>query len=92
MHIDEVFERPSLLATMRPEEFSQAVVGLHEGWLVEALRRGSRAGGGWVLREYGLGSVPTGRVICWHPGGGRHGLQPYWRVSSPDRGRSGIIR
>lgn len=34
----------------------------------------------WVLREYTAGGEPTGRMLRWHPGGGRHGRDPYWRV------------
>lgn len=34
-----------------------------------------------ILREYGI-KEPTGRMIQWHPGGGHHGVNPYWKVSS----------
>ena len=28
----------------------------------------------------------TGKYIQWHPGGGHHGPDPYWKVSSPQGG------
>ncbi len=61
------------------------------GWRVEGLGQGSKAGQGWLLRQYSAGGTPTGRMIRWHPGGGRHGPQPYWRVTSGEGGKSGII-
>lgn len=62
-----------------------------ESWSVETLRRGSRSGTGWVLREYDEHGSPTGRMLRWHPGGGHHGAGPYWRVTSPELGRSRVI-
>ncbi len=61
------------------------------GWEEGTLGQGSHAGEGWTLREVGENGEPTGRVIRYHPGGGHHGPEPYWRVSSPDGGKSGII-
>ena len=46
---------------------------------------------GLVLREY-VQDRPTGRSLRWHPGGGHHGPEPYWRVTSPELGRSEVIR
>ena len=31
----------------------------------------------------------TGRMMQWHPGGGHHGLDPYWKIST---GETGTIR
>ncbi|ABC81183.1 hypothetical protein Adeh_1409 [Anaeromyxobacter dehalogenans 2CP-C] len=28
----------------------------------------------------------TSRMVQWHPGGGHHGSDPYWKVSSPETG------
>ena len=47
-------------------------IGGHSGCRIETLRRGSGRGHGWVLREYDEAGNPTGSVIRWHPGGGRH--------------------
>ena len=66
-------------------------LGENLGWRVETLGRGAHAGEGWVYREYDERGEGTGRVIRWHPGGGRHGTGAYWRVSSPERGKSAII-
>ncbi len=87
----EVLADPELLTGKTPAEVEQEIGG-HPDWRIESLRRGSRRGRGWVLREYDLAGNPTGNVIRWHPGGGRHGPDPYWRVSSPRYGRSREIR
>jgi hypothetical protein len=70
----------------------EGLLGDSPGWRVATLGRGSHQGQGWVLREYDDAGNPTGRVIRWHPGGGQHGPDPYWRVSSPTGGKSGIIK
>jgi hypothetical protein len=87
----DVLADPGLLAGKTPAEVEQQIGG-HRGWRPETLRRGSRRGQGWVLREYDDAGNPTGSVIRWHPGGGHHGSDPYWRVSSPRYGRSEEIR
>jgi len=61
------------------------------GWQIEKLGQGSHAGQGWVLREYTPAGNPTGRMLRWHPGGGRHGPSPYWRVTGGPAGKSEII-
>lgn len=64
------------------------------GWVEEALGKGSKAGkaldegGGLILREMENGKQ-TGRFLQWHPGGGHHGPDPYWKFSSTE---SGILR
>ncbi len=58
------------------------------GWVEETLGKGSKAGEGLILREMENGKA-TGRFLQWHPGGGHHGPDPYWKFSS---GESGTIR
>ena len=86
--VDDLFDDPQLLSGRLPAEVD-AILGRPPGWRAERLARGSRAGRGWVFREYGPGGAPTGRMIQWHPGGGHHGPDPYWKISSP---RGGVIR
>ena len=88
--VNDVLRNPSLLAGKGPAEI-QAVLGKTPGWKVEALGQGTHAGQGWVLREYTAAGDTTGRLIRWHPGGGRHGPDPYWRVSNGPGGKSEII-
>lgn len=88
---DEVLADPHLLSGLEPQTVEQHI-GDAPGWRVETLRRGSHRGGGWVLREYDEDGDLTGSVIRWHPGGGHHGPEAYWRVSSPRYGRSEEIR
>lgn len=91
MRVDDIFEDPSLLSGKLPGDILTEVE-FDDTWRTETLRRGSRRGQGWVLREYREDGTASGRVIRWHPGSGRHGAGPYWRVSSPSGGRSVPIR
>jgi hypothetical protein len=88
--VDDVLRNPSLLAGKGPAEI-QAILGRTPSWQVEALGKGSHAGQGWVLREYTAAGNPTGRMLRWHPAGGHHGPNPYWRVTGGVDGKSGII-
>jgi len=89
--VSDIIDNPTVLDGMTPTEVREVVGSTPSGWREETLGRGSQAGNGWVLREYGPKDAPTGRVIRWHPGGGHHGDDPYWRVSSPGKGKSDII-
>lgn len=85
--IDDVLRNPTLLKGMNPNEI-KALLGSTAGWRVEALGQGSRKGEGLILRQYTPAGNPTGRVIQWHPGGGHHGPNPYWKVRSGEGGVS----
>ena len=87
----EVLPDPGLLAGKTPAAVEQQIGG-HRGWRTETPRRVLDVAQGWVLRGYDDAGNPTGSVIRWHPGGGHHGSDPYWRVSSPRYGRSEEIR
>ena len=90
--IADILADPALLATTSPEELALEIGDpLPPGWRLETLGQGSHKGQGWVLREYTRDGTPTGRLIRWHPGGGTHGPDPYWRVCSPEQGRSDRI-
>ena len=78
--VDDVFANPNLLKGQSPAQVS-GLLGKTPGWKVETLGRGAHKGQGMILREYGS-KGPTGRMIQWHPGGGHHGSNPYWKVSS----------
>ncbi len=82
----EVLRDPSRIAGKSPAEM-QAVIdeARRAGWILATLGRGSHSGEGLVLRETQEGRF-TGRIIQWHPGGGHHGPEPYWKVSTPERG------
>jgi RHS repeat-associated protein len=88
--VDDVLRSPRLLQGRNPDQVRR-MLGNNSGWQEEVLRRGSQQGGGWVYRQYDASGNLTGRVIRYHPGGGHHGSHPYWRVSSPEHGTSGII-
>ena len=89
--VGDVLSNPKVLRGKTPAQV-ETTIGKTPGWKVESLGKGSRAGEGWVLREYTPQGNPTGRMIRWHPGGGHHGPEPYWRVTSGEGGKSDIIR
>ncbi|WP_353647399.1 YIP1 family protein [Mycobacterium sp. D16Q16] len=89
--VDEVIANPQMLAGKTPQQV-QAALGDVPGWQVESLGKGSQAGNGWVLRQYNEKGNPTGPQIRWHPGGGHHGPDPYWRVVGPQGDLGGVIR
>ncbi len=89
--VEEIFEDPNLLSGKSPQE-ADAIIERSSNWKVEALGRGDHKGQGWALREYDAAGRKTGRLIRWHPGGGHHGPNPYWKVSSPKGGVSPGIR
>lgn len=78
--IDDIIANPNLLKGKGPAQI-EGLVGKTPGWKIEKLGKGKHKGMGMILREYG-DKGPTGRMIQWHPGGGHHGSQPYWKVSS----------
>lgn len=68
------------------------MIGDTAGWKVEALGKGTHKGQGWVFRQYTASGGTTGVQIRFHPGGGHHGPDPYWRVIGPNGDLGGIIR
>jgi hypothetical protein len=77
--------------TDKPEDLLNRLGGVPEGWRESRLGRGSHAGQGWKLEEVTPDGKITGRQIRWHPGGGRHGPDPYWVFSSSEHGTTKII-
>ena len=87
----DALANPQLLAGRTPGQVD-SILSRAPGWRKETLGQGSRKGQGYVLREYTEAGNPTGNSIRWHPGGGHHGPNPYWRTTSSRWGKSGIIR
>lgn len=82
LHFEDILREPDLLGGMSPREIEDAIAEAKSaGWIEGRLGKGAHAGQGFVLREVRDGKQ-TGRLIQWHPGGGHHGLQPYWKISS----------
>ena len=84
--LDGVIKNPGMLSGLTLNQLHQAL-GTPEGWVWTKSFRGDNAGKGWALREWG-GRNWGDKSIRWHPGGGRHGEEPYWRVSSGRYGTS----
>ncbi|MBI1928875.1 hypothetical protein HYR99_32100 [Candidatus Poribacteria bacterium] len=85
--IEDVFDHPALLIGLEndPDSVFNKLKDT-PGWKLESMRQGDHSGEGYILREYHENGRETGRMIQWHPGGGHHGLQPYYKVSSPKGG------
>lgn len=85
--IDNLFDDPWQLEGKEPGDISDVTKWAEQnGWKTETLGRGSNQGQGFILRQYGSNGKPTGRMIQWHPGGGHHGPDPYWKLSDPLKG------
>lgn len=87
--IEDIFVDPNLLDPHgTPHDLQQIIVKAQRtgNWEIGTLRRGN----GWAFRELTVdGTNYTGRSVYWHPGGGHHGPEPYWKVSS---GLGGTVR
>ncbi|MDY7039085.1 MAG: RHS repeat-associated core domain-containing protein, partial [Thermodesulfobacteriota bacterium] len=89
-NVGKVMGNPNLLSGRSPK-WVEGRLGNTPNWRVGTLGKGSHKGQGWAMREYTSSGNLTGRQIRWHPGGGHHGPEPYWRVVGP-QGKSAIIR
>ncbi|MBC1486127.1 hypothetical protein HB897_07800 [Listeria seeligeri] len=86
--INEVIDMPSLLKSAHPEDIAE--IAKQAGWTVQPLKKGSKKGlsysesGGYSM------NAPAGSggslYIQYHPGGGHHGANAYYKVSSPKNG------
>jgi hypothetical protein len=86
--VDDIFANPTTLQGKSPADIQPTIdEAANSGkWELGTLRQGSHRGQGMVLREVNEHGKYTGRMIQWHPGGGHHGPEPYWKVSSPQGG------
>ena len=86
---ERILENPSLLKDKVPNDIRPRLKN-NPNWRQERLGKGRHRGDGWVYREYTPDGHPTGRQIRYHPGGGHHGPESYWRVND-GHGSSEII-
>lgn len=77
--VDDIYANPQLLSGKTPAQVESILKGT-PGWRAETLGRGRKKGQGWVFRQYTDRGHETGPHLRWHPGGGHHGPDPYWRV------------
>ncbi len=86
LRIEDILRNPEILESKSPHEIQDAIAeAKRAGWIEGTLTRGAHTGQGFTLREVQDGKQ-TGCIIQWHPGGGHHGPQPYWKVSSATGG------
>jgi hypothetical protein len=87
--IESIFKNPEQLAGKTPDEID-ALFKNKNNWKLDVMQKSeSNPGGGRVYRELTSDGKLTDRMIQWHPGGGHHGVEAYWKISS---GETGIIR
>lgn len=79
--IQDILDDPTILENLNPTDVQVMLGGVPANWEVGTLNQGEHAGQGWALRETTDDGNYTGAYIRWHPGGGHHGDDPYWRVS-----------
>ena len=87
--IQDIIDMPSKITDFSPKQISD--LARRSGWTVGPLGKGSLAG---ITYEQGGGismHAPNGSslYIQYHPGGGHHGVMPYYKVSS---GKNGTVR
>ncbi|MBL6991825.1 MAG: hypothetical protein ISR65_18730 [Bacteriovoracaceae bacterium] len=85
--LNDIFMKPSKLKKLTTDQVTK--FAKHEGWHIGTLGRGSKKGQGLIVRKLNSAGNPTDKMIQWHPGGGHHGTQPYWKLSS---GETGTVR
>lgn len=87
----ELYNDPWQLFGKNPQDIPDIINWATEnGWRVETLGDGGHKGQGFILREYTSDGKLTGKFIQWHPGGGHHGPEPYWKLVSPETGKKWI--
>jgi RHS repeat-associated protein len=84
--VDDAFANPQSLNGKTPAEVR--AVFQDEGWTEAPLSRTDAAGTKFF--ETNSDGNRTGRMVQWHPGGGHHGEDPYWKVSSPQTGTTRV--
>ncbi len=84
--LDDIFANPDQLAGKGLGEVKTAIGAVDSPWVEGTLGKGTHAGPGWTVRESLPGGGFSDRYLQWHPGGGRHGPDPYWKVSSAKAG------
>lgn len=82
-----VLKNPNLLNALSSAQLRLFMFRLQQnGWRLGTLGKGSHKGMGMIIRETDATGKLTGRMIQYHPGGGHHGAQAYWKASSPAHG------
>ena len=89
--LNRIFLNPGKLSGKTPIDVQKDLGILPKDWITTPLGQGGQKNvGGWALREVNKHGKTTGNLIRYHPGGGRHGADPYWIVSSAKYGKSRI--
>ena len=89
--IQDIVDDNWVLEGLNPDDLLSELGGIPNGYTITTLVKGTHAGQGWALRELGGNGEYGDVLIRWHPGGGRHGPDPYWRVSSGPSGKGDQI-
>ncbi len=90
--MQDILNNPYIIQNMDPMKVAN--IARQEGWIVNigTLKQSQHDSFGvqmWKPNATGRGSGVTGEYVQWHEGGGFHGPDPYWKVSS---GKGGTVR
>lgn len=87
--IEDIFKNPYILTNKTEQDVINLVQG-NPHWKIGTLQKGSHKGMGLRIAEVNPATGVEGdKLITHHPGGGHHGEESYWKVSS---GKGGTIR
>lgn len=82
--LDKYYDNPEKLKNVNPNKIEK--IAIKEGLNTSTLSKGSHAGQGFKVNYGG------DRLIQYHPGGGHHGPNPYWKVSSGEKGTIRVFK
>jgi hypothetical protein len=84
--MQDILNNPQLLRNLSPQQV-ELIAARDGGWVTGPLRK-SQLPGETFNQLNPKGTAFTDKYIQWHAGGGRHGPNPYWKVST----NQGIVR
>jgi len=83
--MQDIINNPYLVENMTPEQVAQ--IAAMEGWVVGSLKQSQHGSAGISMNKPNAkGTDFTDQYIQYHEGGGYHGDEPYWKISSAKGG------
>ena len=79
--MQDILNNPQLLKNLSPQQV-ELIAARDGGWVTGPLRKTTIPGGETFNQLNSRGTAFTDKYIQWHPGGGRHGPNPIWKVST----------
>jgi RHS repeat-associated protein len=86
--MQDIMNNPYLVENMTPEQVAN--IARQEGWVVGPLKQSQHGSAGISMNQPNAkGTGFTDQYVQYHEGGGYHGDDPYWKISS---GKGGTVR